>query len=211
MSARHQRATSDLFALLRAKAPAKPDCFRSQDDWISWLHASESAVQFSVIKIVGRTGKGEANRGRVKTDQVRHDINYCAECQWDHAQLMQSVSKCAPPAWGTPPVEPASIKPKKVKGPKRPNIPSVPVVSLNAETWQPRVYADITEVKRSGFDRDAVLLAIRTGQQHKGHFWKLADDFRKQPPALPKVAASLDVLASFVTDSQMALPLERQP
>jgi len=209
MTARHQRATSDLFALLREKAPPKPACFRDQADWISWLHASESAVQFSVIKIVGRTGKGEANRGRKKTDEIRQDIDYCSECQWEHAELMKAVGKCSPPAWGTRPKAVPTVQKPRV--PKRPKLPAVPVVSLNAETWQPKVYADITEVKRSGFDLQAVLLSIRTGQAHKGHFWKLAEAFRNAPPALPKVAASLDALASFVTETQMALPLEGQP
>lgn len=209
MTARHQRATSDLFALLREKAPPKPACFRDQADWIGWLHASESAVQFSVIKIVGRTGKGEANRGRKKTDEIRQDIDYCGECQWEHAELMKAAGKCMPPAWGTQPK--ASPLVQKVRGPKRPKLPAVPVVSLSAETWQPKVYADITEVKRLGFDLQAVLLSIRTGQAHKGHYWKLAEAFRNAPPALPKVAASLDALAAFVTDSQMALPLEGQP
>lgn len=209
MTARHQRATSDLFALLREKAPPKPACFRDQADWISWLHASESAVQFSVIKIVGRTGKGEANRGRKKTDEIRQDIDYCGECQWEHAELMKAAGKCMPPAWGTQPKAGPSVQ--KVRGPKRPKLPAIPVVSLSAETWQPRVYADITEVKRLGFDLQAVLLSIRTGQAHKGHYWKLAEAFRNAPPALPKVAASLDALAAFVTDSQMALPLEGQP
>jgi|GEM_PF-6276586 len=144
MTARHQRATSDLFALLREKAPPKPACFRDQADWIGWLHASESAVQFSVIKIVGRTGKGEANRGRKKTDEIRQDIDYCGECQWEHAELMKAAGKCVPPAWGTQPKASPSVQ--KVRGPKRPKLPAVPVVSLSAETWQPKVYADITEV-----------------------------------------------------------------
>lgn len=210
MTARHQRATSDLFALLREKAPPKPACFRDQADWISWLHASESAVQFSVIKIVGRTGKGEANRGRKKTDEIRQDVDYCAECQWDHAELMRSVGKCHPPAWGTQPKQPSGPT-KRPKGAKRPKLPAVAVVALNVETWQPKVYADIGDVRRTGFDLEAVLLAIRTGQAHKGHYWKLAEAFRSAPPALPKVAASLDVLASFVTETQMALPLDGQP
>jgi hypothetical protein len=208
MKARHQRATSDLFALLRQKAPAKPSCFRSQEDWISWLHASESAVQFSVIRIVGRTGKGEANRGRVKTDRVRTDIDFCSECQWEHAELMRSVGKCAPPPHGIPPCAPSDSKAVKTKTAKRPRLPAVPVVSLNADTWHPKVFSDIYKVKRSGFELDAVLASIRTGQIHKGHYWKLADEFLKKPPALPKLAASLDAMTAYLSDTQMALPLE---
>lgn len=208
MKARHQRATSDLVALLREKAPPKPACFRSQEDWVMWLHASESAQQFSVIKIVGRTGPGEAGRGRIKTDEVRSDIDYCVDCEWAHAQAMRAKGKCHPQEWCSTPVSPSAPAPKKVKAPKV-KWPSVPVVSLNADTWAPRVFGDLADAARAGFARDAVLLAIRSKQPYKGHFWKLADEFRKNPPPLPKTSASLQALASFVVDEQMALPLER--
>jgi len=33
--ARHQRATSDLVALLKAKAPAAPPCFDCRDTWLA--------------------------------------------------------------------------------------------------------------------------------------------------------------------------------
>lgn len=208
MKARHQRATSDLVALLREKAPPKPACFRSQEDWVMWLHASESAQQFSVIKIVGRTGPGESGRGRIKTDEVRSDIDYCAECEWDHAKAMQAKGKCQPQAWCNPPKAPGSQQPKKDK-PAKVKWPSISVVSLNVDTWAPRVFNELADVAKAGFARDAVLLAVRSKQPYKGHYWKLAEDFRKNPPPLPKTSASLQALAAFVVDEQMALPLER--
>jgi hypothetical protein len=43
-----------------------------------------------------------------------------------------------------------------------------------------------------------VLLAVRSKQPYKGHFWKFAEDFRKNPPPLPKTSASLQALASII-------------
>ena len=211
MTARHQRATSDLAALLREKAPPKPACFRAQEDWVAWLHASESAQQFSVIKIVGRTGPGEAGRGRIKTDEIRQDIDFCSECEWEHAQAMKRKGKCQPEAWCNPPRGPGHQPKPERKRPATVRLPSVSVVALNVDSWAPRVFNDLSDASRAGFARDAVLLAIRSKQAYKGHFWKLAEDFRKNPPPLPKTSASLQAFAAFVVDEQMALPLEPEP
>lgn len=210
MSTRHQRATSDLAQLLREKAPPKPDCFRSQSDWVAYLHSCEQS-QVRVVKLVGRTGKGEANRGRIKTRELEQEINYCADCGYDNMLRMQRMGKCHPPAWGTVPKAPSAKPPKPAKT-KTPPLPAVAVVSLNLSTWAVRVFNDLRDVSRAGFSRDAVLLSIRSGQPYKGHAWKTAEEFRKNPPvALPKAVNALSLLVERATSTQAALPLEQAP
>lgn len=204
-SARHQRATSELVALLKEKAPPKPACFRSQSDWVAFLHSSEQA-QVRVVKFKGRTGKGEANRGRIKTNEIEQEIDYCEVCTHGHMLAMQRLGKCHPPAWGTTPKAPKVTKPEPKRA-KVPRLPAIAVVALNLQTWAVRVFNDIADVKPAGFSRDAVLLAIRSGQPHKGHSWKTAEEFRKNPPALPKVSSALTALVQHTTDDQVPLAL----
>lgn len=79
-SARHQRATSDLAAMLKTKAPAAPPCFDCRDTWLGWLHAAEQSNEVRVIKWAGRSGPGEAGRGRIKTDELSDNIDFCRDC-----------------------------------------------------------------------------------------------------------------------------------
>lgn len=79
-AARHQRATSDLAALLKAKAPTAPPCFDCRDTWLGWLHAAEQSNEVRVIKWAGRSGPGVAGRGRVKTDELSDNIDFCRDC-----------------------------------------------------------------------------------------------------------------------------------
>lgn len=209
MSARHQRATSDLVQLLREKAPPKPDCFRSSEDWVAFLHSCEQSGEIRVVKLQGRTGKGKANRGRLKTDEIEQEIDFCLDCPHSHMLAMQERGKCNPPAWGTIPKPPKKdAQPKSAARCHTPKLPAVPVVALHLSTWSVRVFSDIADVAPAGFNKDAVKLAIRSGQAHKGHAWKLAADFLKSRPALPKTADALAALVAHITESQLILPLE---
>lgn len=77
---RHQRATSQLAALLKTKAPPAPPCFDCRDTWLGWLHAAEQSNEIRVIKWAGRTAPGEAGRGRVKTEELSEQIDFCRDC-----------------------------------------------------------------------------------------------------------------------------------
>jgi hypothetical protein len=93
-SARHQRATSDLVALLKAKAPAAPPCFDCRDTWLGWLHAAEQSNEIRVVKFKGRIGKGEANRGRIKTDELSEQIDFCRDCTPDFKARQTASGLC---------------------------------------------------------------------------------------------------------------------
>lgn len=98
VSPRHQRATSTLVRILEERAPPKPACFRSQEDWVRYLHQAESSGEIRVLMYVGRTGKGEANRGRIKTGQINPEIDYCRDCTGAQRDQMRAAGRCHPPA-----------------------------------------------------------------------------------------------------------------
>lgn len=97
MTARHQRPCSPLVQFLRDNAPPTPKCFRDRDQWISWLHFADASKEIQVIKLEGRSGKGEANRGRIKTTQINDQIDYCQDCTKQRQEQMQDEDRCFPP------------------------------------------------------------------------------------------------------------------
>lgn len=105
MAARHQRPCSPLVQFLRENAPPAPKCFRSQEDWVSWLHQAEVSGDVKVIKLQGRTGKGEANRGRIKTQEINKDIDFCQDCTAQRQRQMLALKKCEPPMCAIPPLK----------------------------------------------------------------------------------------------------------
>lgn len=213
MKARHQRPCTDLAQLLRDKAPPKPACFRSQEDWVSYLHQAETSGEVRVLLYAGRTGKGEANRGRIKTENINPHIDFCSDCTHQRHIEMQAQARCHPPAWGTVPEDKSKaakapapkISAAQMRAAKR--LPMVSVVACNTSTWGVRAFADINDVTKAGFVIDAVRIAIQSGQAYRGHLWKLADDFRRNPPALPKAGDALAAFVSHATDSQLRLEL----
>jgi len=92
---RHQRATSQLVALLKAKAPPAPPCFDCRDTWLGWLHSAEQSNEIRVIKWAGRTGPGEAGRGRMKTDELSEQIDFCRDCTPAFKARQEASGLCA--------------------------------------------------------------------------------------------------------------------
>jgi hypothetical protein len=202
-SARHQRKCSDLAQLLREKAPPHPACFRSQEDWVRYLHEAEASGEVRVLLYAGRTGPGEANRGRIKTDKINPQIDFCKDCTHDRRVAMQQANRCKPPAWATVPKAPSKPKPHKAFKPKGAKSKhAVPIVAFNTSTWAVRVFADTAAAARAGFKADQVLLAIATGKDYKGHLWKSGEDFRRKPVALPAAANALDAFVRLSLGSQ---------
>lgn len=91
---RHQRVTTELASLLESHAPPNPPCFPTREGWIRWLHAAEASSDLQVIKRDGRTGPGEAGRGRTKTKEINERIDFCRDCTHQHQSAMQREGRC---------------------------------------------------------------------------------------------------------------------
>lgn len=107
-SPRHQRATSQLVALLKTKAPPAPPCFDCRDSWLGWLHAAETSNEVRVFKWQGRTGAGEQHRGRIKTEEFSEKIDFCKDCTGEYKRQMQACGRCV--HTGPHPVPPPGIE-----------------------------------------------------------------------------------------------------
>lgn len=102
-TARYQRPSARLAALLAEKAPEHPVCFRSREDWLSWLHDAEASCEVHVLRRQGRIGTGEANRGRRKTSELNVEIDFCRDCTAERRERMYAQGRCIPRAGCNPP------------------------------------------------------------------------------------------------------------